>query len=81
MKRDGTLTSTERFVLGKDGLSIFHQPTTKENADGTRSVTLGFRVCIVDDFTDPALVCKILNLGYNELHKGEKNVPAIDSDD
>lgn len=51
------------FYVGKDGRTIFKHPVHNPEKNST---TMGFKVCVVDEYVDANHVCEIMNRG--DLH-------------
>lgn len=45
------------------GRSIYQRPVETKHGNGTTSSTMGFLVCVVEEFVDPIEVCRMLNVG------------------
>lgn len=54
------------YYVAEDGRTIFKRPVENVGPLGTVvSYTMGFRVCEVDEFVDPDMVCQMLNEASN----------------
>lgn len=72
---EGTNDDAPLFSL--EGRAIFHRAISKVGDNGAKTLTLGFKVCEIDEWVDhPESVLTLLNAGHTALLEKEKRENA-----